>query len=209
MDASASISGFLDATAAKQPSPGGGAVAALAGALAAAIGEMVLNYSVGKKELAQHRAALDEILRELTRARQVMLELMVEDQAAFEALSAARKACGNRGDCDPAFAAALLACVRIPQSVGASAAAVLDLCGRAAPIANRMLLSDLAVCCELSMAVVRCSAHNVRVNLADVSDPGERSRLDAAMTNLIARSSERVRGAVPAIWRRLAQISDV
>ena len=34
------IGDFLDATAAKQPIPGGGSVAALVGALAAAIGEM-------------------------------------------------------------------------------------------------------------------------------------------------------------------------
>ncbi len=47
MDTSASIAAFLNATAEKQPTPGGGAVAAVAGALACAIGEMVLNYSVG------------------------------------------------------------------------------------------------------------------------------------------------------------------
>ena len=54
-DAKTSLSDFLDATAAKQPAPGGGSVTALCGALAAAIGEMVLNYSIGKKGLEAHR----------------------------------------------------------------------------------------------------------------------------------------------------------
>ena len=40
--------------------PGGGSVAALAGALAAAMGEMVLNYSIGKKDLAAHEPVLRE-----------------------------------------------------------------------------------------------------------------------------------------------------
>src|SRR6266576_6548785 len=90
-DPNTTISDFLNATAAKQPTPGGGSVTALAGALAAAMGEMVLNYSVGKKDLAQHQPELKIGLAELTRARALLLGLMVEDQVAYEALTAARK----------------------------------------------------------------------------------------------------------------------
>ena len=55
VDQTNTLADFLDATAARQPTPGGGAVTALAGVLAAAIGEMVLNYSVGKKGLERIR----------------------------------------------------------------------------------------------------------------------------------------------------------
>src|ERR1700722_824589 len=106
---SSRIDHFLDAAASRQPTPGGGSVAALAGALAAAMGEMVLNYSVGKKDLAAHEPKLREALAELGRARAMLIELLVEDQLAFEKLTGARKACNNAGDKDPAFAAALLA----------------------------------------------------------------------------------------------------
>src|SRR5262249_30199649 len=102
-----SINEFLAALAAKQPTPGGGSVAAIAGALAAAMGEMVINYSIGKKNLIAHEPKLREALAELTRARGMLLELMIEDQLAFEKLTAARKACNNAGDSDPTFAAAL------------------------------------------------------------------------------------------------------
>src|SRR2546421_4087276 len=90
-DASTTLADFLSAAAAKQPVPGGGSAAALAGALAASMGEMVLNYSVGKKNLAQFEPELRMSLAELTRARQLLLQLMVEDQVAYEALTAARK----------------------------------------------------------------------------------------------------------------------
>src|SRR6186713_402953 len=90
-DKTQSIDAFLNATAAKSPTPGGGSVAALAGALAAAMGEMVLNYSIGKKDLAQHQDDLKHGLDELHRARQVLLELMIEDQAAYGALTEIRK----------------------------------------------------------------------------------------------------------------------
>src|SRR3954452_4495031 len=90
-DASQTINDFLAAAAAKQPTPGGGSIAALAGALAASMGEMVLNYSVTKKSLAQFEPELKEALAEFTRARQLLLQLMIEDQVAYEALTTARK----------------------------------------------------------------------------------------------------------------------
>ena len=61
-DANTKLADFLNAAAAKQPTPGGGSIAALAGALAASMGEMVLNYSIGKKSLAEHEPALRDAL---------------------------------------------------------------------------------------------------------------------------------------------------
>ena len=204
IESSASIAQFLEATAAKQPAPGGGSVTALAGALAAAMGEMVLQYSVGKKDVSPaDDAKLREVLAEMTRARHVLVQLMAEDQAAFGALSSARKACNNKGDSDPMFAAALLACIRIPQAIGATAGALLELCQQVTPLANKFLLSDLAVCAELAMATLRCAAYNVRVNLVDVSDPTDRAHFEDAMNQLVAHATQRVRDVIPAIWKRI------
>src|SRR5947207_14448381 len=90
-DSKTSIDNFVAATAARQPAPGGGSVTALVGSLAAALGEMVINYSLGKKGLESHQSSLQSALAELTRARHLLLELMVEDQAAYETLSSIRK----------------------------------------------------------------------------------------------------------------------
>src|SRR6478672_1141937 len=79
---------FLNAAAARQPTPGGGSITALVGALAASMGEMTINYSVGKKDLEAYQAKLKPALAELTRARQLLIQLMGEDQAAFEAVTA-------------------------------------------------------------------------------------------------------------------------
>ena len=103
------------------------------------MGEMVLNYSIGKKDLLAHEPALHEAFDRADPRRAMLLELLIEDQLAFEKLTAARKACNNAGDKDPTFAAALLACIRIPQTIGATAAAVLELCERVTPIVNKYL----------------------------------------------------------------------
>ena len=62
----------------------------------------------------------------------------------------------------------------MPQSVAATAVAVLELCDRVADYINPHLASDMAVCAELAMATVRCATYNVRVNLSDIVHPDYR-----------------------------------
>src|SRR6266446_5956330 len=90
-DGKTTIDQFLEAAAARQPTPGGGSVTALVGALSASMGEMVVNYSVGKKGLESRQAELSAALAEFKKARQFLLALMVEDQAAYELLSQLQK----------------------------------------------------------------------------------------------------------------------
>src|SRR5213078_2567300 len=109
-DKTQTIDRFLDATAAKQPAPGGGSVTALVGALAAAIGEMVLNYSIGKKDLSAYQLDLQEALLELQRARKLLLSLMNEDQEAYAEFSRLRKLPDDSPERREKFPIALLAC---------------------------------------------------------------------------------------------------
>jgi formiminotetrahydrofolate cyclodeaminase len=194
------IEAFLDAAAAKQPAPGGGSVAALAGALAASMGEMVVNYSVGKKNLAAYDGELQVALKEFHRARQLMVALMAEDQAGYVALTEMRKKL-KEGACKPAdFDAALLASIRIPQAIGAAAVAVIELADRMAKKVNHYLLSDLAVCAELAMATARCATYNVRVNLSDVKDASERQHFEQWCGQLLSHGRGAIQRVMPKIW---------
>src|SRR5947208_875693 len=74
---------FLEQVGAKTPAPGGGAVASTVGALACALGRMVVAYSVQKKALAEHWGELERAGTVLARAGEIMLELAEEDAAAY------------------------------------------------------------------------------------------------------------------------------
>ena len=204
-DRSTPIHQFLDAAAAKQPTPGGGSVTALAGALAATMGEMVLNYSVGKKGLEAFQGELRPALDELHRARQILLGLMEEDQVAYAELTAIRKLPEDSPQRRQQLPPALLACIRVPQAMAATGVAVLGLCDRVTDSVNRYLLSDLAVCAELAMATVRCGAYNVRANLADIPDEAERQRIEAESAAMLVHATEVIRRVVPRIWARHGQ----
>jgi len=204
-DHSSRIDQFLDAAAARQPTPGGGSISALAGALAAAMGEMVLNYSVGKKGLEAYENELRPALAELHRARELMLELMVEDQAAYTALAAARKLPPKTPDRTERITMALAASIRAPQAMAAAAVAVLGVCDRVINFVNFHLLSDLAVAADLAMATARCAVYNVRVNLSDISDPHERQSIESTIGQTLSHAAVLIQRVSPRIWARYAQ----
>lgn len=204
-DQTTPIKQFLDAAAAKQPTPGGGSATALAGALAASMGEMVVNYSIGKKDLEPFVEELRPALVEYNRARLMLLELMVEDQHGYEALTAARKLPESAPQRAAQVSTALAACIRAPQAMAATSCAVLELCDRIVNFVNPWLLSDLAVCADLSMATVRCAVYNMRVNLAEVTDQAERQKIEAAMFEMLSKAGRLIQQVSPRIWARHAQ----
>ena len=204
-DPSNTLQDFLNAAAARQPTPGGGSVTALVGALAAAMGEMTLNYSIGRKGHEAFEGELRPALAELNRARALLLQLMTEDQAAYQAITAARKL----PESDPArrqqFDVALLACIRVPQAIAATAVAIIELADRVANFVNPHLLSDLAVCADLAMATARCAVYNVRANLPDLTDPTDRGTVEGSIRGLLAHAATLIQRVAPRIWERHAQ----
>jgi formiminotetrahydrofolate cyclodeaminase len=207
-DTKTPIGTFLDAAAAKQPTPGGGSVTALVGALAAAMGEMTVNYSIGKKGLEQHQDGLRASLAELHRARQLLTGLMAEDQEAYAALTEAKKLPEGAPERESQFAVALLACVRVPQAMGAACTAILERCDAIVDSVNYYLLSDLAVCADLAMAATRCSIYNVRVNLAELTDGAERERIETATERVLFHASAVIQRVSGRIWERHVRGAD-
>ena len=85
----ASCVGFVDETFSKAPVPGGGGVAALAGALGTALGGMVCNLTTGKKKYAQYVVDIQRIMNEAEALKNRLLELIDEDAQNFFPLSKA------------------------------------------------------------------------------------------------------------------------
>ncbi len=200
-DANTTLSDFLNAAAAKQPTPGGGSVAALAGALAASMGEMVLNYSVGKKSLAEYQPQLTTALTQFNRARAMLVELMVEDQSAYLALTAAKKLPPESPERTqlPQIAKA---CIGVPLAIAATAVAIIDLAESVAGFVNPYLVSDLAVCADLAMATVRCASYNVTINLQELAGDADRAVASREMKAMLAHATASVQRASAAIWAK-------
>ncbi len=204
-DGSRTVEEFLAAAAAKQPTPGGGSVTSLVAALAASMGEMTVNYSLGKKGLEAFADELRPALAEFTRARKLLLQLMVEDQLAYEALTALSRLPHNSPERKEKFSAALLACVRVPEAIAAAGVGILELCDRLVNFVNYYLLSDLAVCSDFAMASIRCAIYNVRSNLKQIPDESDRRSIEATMGQILSRAVTLIQSVTPRIWERNRQ----
>ncbi len=83
------VSSFLEELSSKKPTPGGGGAAGLAGAVGTALGEMVVNLTLGKKKYADVEEEMQSILMTLTQMREEFLRLADEDAVVFAPLAAA------------------------------------------------------------------------------------------------------------------------
>lgn len=175
---------FLADLAARTPTPGGGSVAALAGALAAAQARMCVEYTLGKPKFAAHEDVLRRALAELSRAEAAFGRLMAEDMAAYEHLSSVRKA-GDPAETQQAVAVA----AAVPMEIAALAGAVLALLDDLKERINPHLLSDLKVAAVVALATAQSAALNVEVNLRELSDGTEVERGDKEMTRLLEHAS--------------------
>lgn len=182
---------LLAQIAAKTPAPGGGAVASAVGALGAALGSMVVAYSLGKKALANHQPALESAARSLERARAVMIELAQEDAAAYDRYTELSRL----PETDPRRAAELptvaALCLAAPQAAAATACDLLRLLEDLAPITNRHLRSDLAIAAILAESAARSAWWNVLVNLPNLPDAAERDRIAADVQSMLEEAARR------------------
>lgn len=192
---SMSVRELLDELGAKTPAPGGGAVASMAGGLGAALGAMVIAYSIGKKSLAPHAPALEAASRRLVVARNLFLRLAQEDASAYDLYSELSKLPPDDERRTREMPGAIQRCVQAPRSVLAAAVDVARLLETLAPITNTHLHSDLGVAGVMCEAAARCAAWNIRVNLPLLADAAQRETIQAETDQALADVRSRV-GAV-------------
>jgi len=187
------VSDVLEALASKSPTPGGGACAALAGAIGAALGSMVVAYSVGRKDMTAHDAVLAEASAALVAARRAALEAAARDMASYAALNEAMKMPKDAPERAEAVSAAALAAALVPLELAELCAGTLatleGLCGKS----NRFLASDLAAAAVLLEAGARSAVWNVRVNLPMIADRARAEALGARATAAVRASVEAAR----------------
>ena len=189
------VSEMLDAVAARQPTPGGGAIAALTVAMAASLGEMVLRYRIGRTDAAAHDALHGETLESLERLRSSAVEGADTDARAFERLSALWKLPADDQRRQAEWADAVAGAIDAPQHVIATGLAVLELLERVSPTVGTNLRSDLAIAALLARSGVHAAAWNVSVNLPQLADDARAADLEQETSRTVARA-EALRDAI-------------
>jgi methenyltetrahydrofolate cyclohydrolase len=198
-----SIEVFVGALASAAPAPGGGAASALAGALAAALAEMVGQLTVGRPRFQAVEAQARALLADLSAQRANLLRLMDEDAAAYQQVAAAyslpRDTDALREARERAVQAALLGAMEPPRAIATAALACLRDADSMANIGNPSVISDAGCAAILADAALRCAHLNVLANVALLRDNPAGA---AARAECGAREAE----AAPLLARVLAAV---
>ena len=177
------LSEFCTRVGSSSPTPGGGSTAALVGALAAALAQMVASLTVGKTGYETAQPEMEAVLREGKDIESRLLALMDEDCAAFESYMRALAMPKNTPEESFARTAALQAAAQasadVPLAAAQCAAGVFSIAQNALSLGNRMARSDALMATILARAAVRSAVINVRVNLPAFGDRELAQRYEA------------------------------
>ncbi|MEO7041734.1 MAG: glutamate formimidoyltransferase [Gemmatimonadaceae bacterium] len=194
-----SLSGFIASVASSAPAPGGGSVAAVAGALAAALARMVTGLTIDRPRYA---AVADEmrLVRDSAAALIEHLEsLAKQDAEAYSRFVDAQKLPRDSSDAtahrDEAMRDSLPAATRIPLEICRATEEVARLCEVVATRGNAHAITDSGVAAALASTACKAAAYNVRINARSLQNQTNGQALAAeaiARTASAALIAERV-----------------
>lgn len=180
-----SLDTFAAKLASAAPTPGGGGAAALAGALAVALGNMVGSLTVGKKKYADVEARIIELNGLAEDLRGKLLQQINEDAKAFEPLS---KAYGIPKD-DPTREETLEACLHAaaepPMNILRLSCNAMDLIAEYAEKGSRLVISDAGCAAAMAEAAIRSAALNVAINTRLMKDREYAEKMNAELEELL------------------------
>jgi glutamate formiminotransferase len=168
------IEAFVSAVAAPTATPAGGSVAALSGALAAGLGEMVCGISLKRQSLEAHHPKLKELQDRLTSLRQRLLENVDGDARSYEAVMAAFKLPKSTESEKTGRARAIEEASKnatmVPLETVELSAEVAKVISSLREITIPLAAPDLAVALDLAGTAQRAAIENVRANLPSIKD---------------------------------------
>lgn len=168
------VAAFVESTAASTPTPGGGCISALAGALGAALAEMVAGVTVGKKKYAAVEEDMKRIAAEAREIRKLLIELIERDASAFDDVMAAfalpKDTDEDKRRRSEAIEAATQKATAVPLDVMKACGRAMVLIRDAATKGNTNAVSDAGVAALMTQAACRGAYFNVRINAGSLND---------------------------------------
>ncbi len=199
---------FLEATAAGTATPGGGAVAALAGALAAALAGMGARLTIGKKKYARVDSQMKDIAARADGLRAKLTESIDADSAAFEEVMAAMRLPKETPDeiagRNRQIQAATQQATDVPLHTARLCLEALGLVHFVAANGNPNTLSDAASAAFMARAAIDAAGMNVRINAAALEDKSLAQRYVDEWKSIRGQASMRTDQILAEVEKRAA-----
>lgn len=195
---------FLDDLASSAPTPGGGTAAAIAGAMGAALAEMVTALTLAREKYASAHEAMRLIAQAAAAARRELLALASEDAEAYDGVVSARRLPKDteeqKAHRDERISRANRRAAEVPMRTARAAGSLLERIPELAEKGNPNAASDAGAAALLLEAAVQGALANVEINLPGNPDTAfvnemraEALQLQSGAERLRSQALERVR----------------
>ena len=168
------VTEFLDKTASGTAVPGGGSVAALAGALGAGLSEMVANLTIGRKGYEASGSEMKALAEDAKILRDKLTQFISKDSEAYAQVLAAfrlpKSTEEEKEKKQKAVQKGFMAAATVPLNVAKDALSVMGLAEKAIVMGNKNAVTDGAVAGLMAKAAVISAVFNVKINLHSITD---------------------------------------
>lgn len=196
--------GFLEAVASSDPVPGGGSVAAYAGALSAALIRMVAGLTLGRKKYSAVEAEMAVVAGNADVLSEALSRLVERDAEAYARVSEAYKLPKDAPGRADAINNALLRAAEVPLETARLCAQAATLAATIATKGNSNAFTDAGVAALLADAGCRGASYNVRVNVMSLADRSAGEHLLREVSELVEQTSRSAAAATSAVEAALS-----
>ncbi len=172
--ASMPVNELCDEVSRASPTPGGGSIAALAGALGAALASMVANLTFGKKGFEDHRSAMEQSAMRCQELKDDLLRAIDADTDAFNEVLVAMRlpadTAAEKATRAEAIQAGYKQATTVPFRTASLCLEALRLCREVAANSLPVSITDVGVAAMMARVGVLGAVDNVRINLGSIND---------------------------------------
>lgn len=195
---------FLADLASSAPTPGGGGAAALCGALAIALGNMVGNLTLGKKKYADVQEDIIALNAKAEALRHDFTALIDADAEAFAPLSRAYSIPKDDPNRTQIMEIALKRAAEPPLEIMRRSAEALDVIVEYAAKGSALAISDAGCAAALAIATMKSATLNVRINTKSMTDREAADKMNAETDELLAKYGETAEEIYKSVAGRLS-----
>ncbi|MFZ5946399.1 MAG: cyclodeaminase/cyclohydrolase family protein [Stygiobacter sp.] len=174
METSKTLQNYLDELSSNSPTPGGGNVAALCGALASSLGIMVCNLTIGKKKYTEVENEMIIIKDNLLKYQSDFIELGKNDNLAFDkvmnAVKLPKESEEEKEIRNQEIEKATIGAAEVPSQVMQSAKEILPLLKTIIEKGNKNSISDAGVAVALTETASKGAYLNVLINCSSLNN---------------------------------------
>ena len=180
---------YLEVLSSKAPVPGGGGASALAGALGNALGQMVVNLTVGKKKYAEVEEEMQEYLEHLKNMQQEFLHLSDRDAEVFAPLAECYRLPSatpeEKEHKETIMEEKLLDASMVPVEIMEKALELLEILDVLADKGSRMAVSDVGVAVQFTRTALLGAVMNVYINTKSMKNREKAEEINQGAKRMI------------------------